>query len=463
MGIDIDRLMDLLDRVHTGPVLLEDEFNLKVIPGVIAEVLKKYGLENTVDLENPINTDDDLADRFYQAGFEAAIKIGMVCKDTNRVIRFNEQELQSGIDQAPSEFWLGEGNQRVQYTHRYPEDTTPPVFTAPFSIAVTEDVIVPMVEGFARIPQIDALEGPSLEKIRGKLLFAGSPYELLAGKYQAELMHEGIRRAGREGMPIDCSASSFTHYGVLGGYGVPGGYRTKHDLVVNLPPADFWLTYESLFKLAHMYVHEGEYSLAASWIMLGGYCGGPEGTAVACIANTLLCHAALQPSRAGSPPYDIGYMGSVNRRAQWALSVFLQAVARNTKTVLHGAVNQVSGPCTRELLYEALVSMMNCSVSGASNVTGMRSAGGRRTNHVTPLENQFGGEVYKGVAGMSREQACEIARRFIPKYEKTLKQPSDGKPFEECYDIESLKPTPEWQRMYDEIREEAVQAGVPMG
>ena len=94
MGINLDRLLDVLDRAHNGPVLQDDDFNLKVIPGAISGVLKKYGLMSTVDLDNPINTDDDLADRFYQAGFEAAIMIGLMCKDTNRLVKFSEQELQ---------------------------------------------------------------------------------------------------------------------------------------------------------------------------------------------------------------------------------------------------------------------------------------------------------------------------------------------------------------------------------
>jgi hypothetical protein len=63
---------------------------------------------------------------------------------------------------------------------------------------------------------------------------------------------------------------------------------------------------------------------------------------------------------------------------------------------------------------------------------------------------------------MSRAQANEIARRFIPKYEAQLREKSDGKSFTECYDVERLVPTPEWQGMYDEVREEAIAAGVKL-
>jgi methylamine---corrinoid protein Co-methyltransferase len=462
MSIDRERVLDVLDRAHSGPAYRDRDFNVKVVAEALSASVKKYGLARTCDSENPVNRDDALADRYYRAGFDAAVAIGLYCKNTSRVIRFNEQELQSAIDAAPTEFWLGEGSQRVLYQHRRPEDPKLPVWTVPLSIAVTEDVALPLIEGLARIPEVDALEGPSLETVWGRPVRSGSPYEHLAGYYQAQLMQEGIRRAGRVGMPVDAVGSSTTHYGVLGGFGVEGGYRPKHDLILILSIADFWTSYESLFKLTHAVVTGGSYISASSWCMLGGWAGGPEGTAVACIAYTLLLVATFQGSRNGVPPFDIQYMGNCGRRAQWAMGVANQAVSRNTNLVVHSINNQVAGPCTKMLLYETLVGMTNMAASGVSNVVGTRSAGGRLTNYLTPLEHRFGGEVYKAAAGMSREHANEIARRFIPKYEAQLPEKPNGKSFQECYDVEHMVPSPEWQRMYDEVRAEAIEAGVKL-
>ncbi len=37
-----------------------------------------------------------------------------------------------------------------------------------------------------------------------------------------------------------------------------------------------------------------------------------------------------------------------------------------------------------------------------------------------------------------------------------------GKPFEEVYDIDKVEPTPEWQGMYDEVRDELIKMGLPL-
>ncbi|MDJ0924928.1 MAG: monomethylamine:corrinoid methyltransferase [Acidimicrobiia bacterium] len=458
----LDRILDVLERAHTGPVYKEREFNLNVVAQTIAAKVKKFGLANTVDPENPIGSDDDLADRVYQAGFEAAVEIGVLCSDTNRAIRFSAEELQALLDDSPSEFWLGEGDQKVHFRHRGLDDPTPPVWTVPLSIVVSEDIFVDMVHGLAALSTVDCLEGPSLETVYGKPLRSGSPYEHLAGRYQADLMYEGIKRAGRVGMPMDAIGSSTTHYGLLGGYGVEGGYRPKHDLVTILSIGDFWTSYESLFKLTQVYVAGGEHISASTWVMLGGYAGGPEGTAVASVAYTLLMSAVFQGSRAGVPPFDLSYMGNSGDRAQWCLSVSNQAITRNTNLVYHSIANQVAGPGSEMLLYESLVGMTNMAVTGVTNVVGTRSAGGRLTDYLTPLEHQFAGEVFKAAAGMSRAQGNEIVKQFIPKYQDQLVTRPDGQPFQELYDIDTLTPIPEWQAMYDKVKQEAIDAGMPL-
>ena len=94
-NIKVQRLLNMLDKAYTGPIMPMKEWDTKVIPKTIKGILKKYGLTGTLDLENPINCDDDLADTFFKAGWELALELGMYCEDTERVIKITEDELAS--------------------------------------------------------------------------------------------------------------------------------------------------------------------------------------------------------------------------------------------------------------------------------------------------------------------------------------------------------------------------------
>ena len=48
------------------------------------------------------------------------------------------------------------------------------------------------------------------------------------------------------------------------------------------------------------------------------------------------------------------------------------------------------------------------------------------------------------------------------RYEDGLSAPPDGRTFQQLYDVESLEPIPEWQAMYDEVKAEAIEAGLPL-
>jgi methylamine--corrinoid protein Co-methyltransferase len=63
---------------------------------------------------------------------------------------------------------------------------------------------------------------------------------------------------------------------------------------------------------------------------------------------------------------------------------------------------------------------------------------------------------------MSISQANDIANKLIPTYEEKLGTPPKGQSFRECYDIASLTPTDEWQKIYDTVKEEVIKAGIPL-
>ncbi len=96
-------------------------------------------------------------------------------------------------------------------------------------------------------------------------------------------------------------------------------------------------------------------------------------------------------------------------------------------------------------------------------IIGIRTAGGKFPNHASGVETGFAGEVAKAAAGLTREQANEIANQLLPKYEDDLKRPNIGVSFPEAYDVRTVTPNKDWLDMYRKIKREVAALGVPFG
>jgi len=456
----IERVLQILDKAQTGPPSTAKEWGLKLFK-TISEKLKRYGLEKTCDTENPINTDDELADRFYKAGYELAVELGMFCQDTERIIKVTEEELAEAIRNAPSELVLGKGRDMVVLKSRKPEDELQPLSFSPMGHLVSEDVWVRLVQGIAQQREIDGLRTPVSPTIFGRPALADTPYETMAGRYEAQLAKEALWRAGRPGLCTLSVASSPTAYGHLGGYGVPGGFDPESTLVIILCPGEMTTAYPTLHKVAHVISCGGKMYVGDA-SMIGGFSGTPEGAALTQIAANLLQFAVHQADCHGGEELDVRYSGSCGREGQWAESVACQAVRRNTRLLNINVVNQLAGPCTEMLLYESAVAMLNVSTSGGAGYLGPRTSGTKYANHITPLECKFCAEVLKAAAVMTRKQANEMVKVLIPKYEADLYNPHIGKSFKDCYDLTTLEPTQEWLDIYLKVKRELIELGVPL-
>lgn len=453
-------ILKTLDRSQNGEYCTVKEWDIKRIPGHVREKLKKYDLAKTSDRENPVNIDGELADRFFKAGYELALELGMLCETTDRIIKVSEEELETAIKAAPSELTVGVGEDSTLIKARVPSDPYPSKFGASLGITTSEDVWPALTEGIARQKEVDVLEGGSLKSIYGLDVIPSSPSETLVGFEQAK-MHAKIReKAGRPGMGGIGQISAVTEYGQFGGYGLPGALKTT-DLSLILFPSELKVNYQTLHKVVHT-INVGGMIFAGSPAMIGGMPGPPEGAVLSCIACALLQYPILQADVGGGEIYDIRYLSNVNRDGIWALSVTHQALSRNTNLLTHGIANQVSGPGTKELLYETIIGVSTIAASGAAFGTGPRSAGGKLDDYLTPLECRFCAEVSHAASGLSLEKVNEIAKALLPKYEDSIKDPNIGQIVHDVYDLEAFQPKPEWQKVYDEVKQEAIGLGIPL-
>ena len=451
------KIINTLDKARLGQRVTEKEWDQKIVPKTLRAVAKEFDLLGTFDAENPINTDDELADRFFKAGWEAALRLGFYCPDTESIIKVEPEELEIAFKQNPGEFIVGHGAEASHVKARRPEDTTLPVFCAPLSIQMNEEYYIPVVEGILSSRLIDMQEGPSLDTVMGSPLLADSPYETFAGIYEYHMRKEAQWRAGRVGIGNSLVSSASTHFGLLAAFHL----YDQPQLCLCLNPASLKINYTTMHKCMVAY-ELGGVVRSESPTMVGGYTGGPETTAIGAIATDLLQYPMCGALLPGAPSYDIRYAGNCGRAGLWAQSMATQAITRNSKILQMKTINQVSGPMTEMFFQESIVGMLGASVSGQTFTISPRSAGGSIKNGLTPLECWFNAAIFKGGAGVTRAQANEIAKDLIPKYEDQLYDPPKGMTFPELYDIPTLTPCKEYLDLYLKMRKVAEDYGIPM-
>ena len=381
--IKVQRLLRSLEKSYQGKIVTAKEWDTKILPKTIKGILKKYCLANTLDEANPINCDDDLADTFFKAGRELALELGIYCEDTERVIKMTEDELMETIRDYPDKLILGEGQDTVEKYPRRPESKIKPLMAASLGIVCSEDIYIPLVQGIVKYPKlVDVLHGPTLATVYGHTIRSGTPFETLMGDLESHLKHEALWRAGRPGMACTGINGACTEYGHLGGAHAVAG---RGNITQSLCPVEMKVTF-SKFQRCIMGLNVGHKLRVAGCSYIGGYAGPAEGAVLTCIANDLLIPCILQSDYTSSYVYDIQLFGNCGRKAIWANSVAIQAVSRNTGFMRNKIVNQIAGPCTEMFFLESAVGLMNHCVSGASKSTQPRSAGGRYTNYITPVE-----------------------------------------------------------------------------
>lgn len=110
--------------------------------------------------------------------------------------------------------------------------------------------------------------------------------------------------------------------------------------------------------------------------------------------------------------------------------------------------------------FEAAASVIAHVVSGSSVGPTGGSPGNAVMDHITPMNGRWSAEIAHSVLGMKRDQANEIVKQLLSRYEKDLYNAPKGYKFWECYDLKTLKPFREHQLLYTKARNELASYGV---
>ena len=452
------RLLEMLNRAETGALMEEKEFDRKVIAKTSKRYVKEYELK--FDGDNIIPQDDELADRLFQAGLEFAAETGMYCQDTSRRIQWTKRELKEGLRWCVDETVMGSGTDAFRVRTRRPEEHSAPVIVGGvYGIAIPEEWYVPMYMSYAQEGVVDIVEPGTLETVYGHPSKASSPWEVLAAWREYELSREACDRVGRPGLCKGCVENSPTPIGGLAG--TAAGLFTPQDWHHVSTISEAKTNYHLLSLTAQINRCGGLMETYYNPIY-GGFLGGAEGVALGIVSTLILIQQTYMGTTICTRP-DHPFLGcNTTPELLWALSLASQALSRNTGLLMGSLVGPAGGPGTKTMLYENAAFTIAACTSGQSVLEAAHSASGKVPKHCSGLDAKICGEVAHAIKGMSREKGNDLVKQLIRKYESSLDQHPIGQPFNEVYDLKTVKPTAAWQKMYDEVWSELVDMGIPL-
>ena len=451
--------LDVYERALHGPLMTESDFELKVFTPILRDVISAFGI--AYDPQNPLPADDRAADNLYHAAVEFFSRVGVYCKDTNRVMQFTKEEILEAVKAAPGKCYLGEGKDAGVYAVRKPDDPRWPWFTVGHGwICTSEEMATNQIEALASLPEARAMKFPNLDKIRGLPVTAGSPMEIYASIRLIKIAREAMRRAGRPGMPIMSLLTSAINAATTIAASTPQfGLRPTDEWICGFI-AEMKIDFGTMNKVAYLQNWVANIG-AESAPILGGYCGGPTGTAV---VNTAYFLAGLVIQKSTDHltfPTHFRYGCTTTRDILWAVSSACQAASRNIPVPVHWSAYLAAGSNTDMYYYESAAYLLCAVTSGAAGTGTPHPYRGVKIDGATPMDAIFGIASGKAASRLTRDQASDIVLRILEKYEKRIPDPPEGDRYQDCYDPVTGKPGEDCVRRYKAVVEELCAMGVP--
>ena len=442
--------LEVMERVTNGPMMTAKEYDMKVFIPAVKKAVKKYDIK--FDPENPCPADDDLADRIYQAAVDLYADCGSYCTDTQRNIRFTREEIEQAVYECPKVVYFGEGPDRVEWRGRMPDDNTLPNCHVGSGTETTEDIALKMVEAYANISKATTCSVPAVTNVGHLKSQAGSPIETLAGINMMRLGREGHRRAGRPGMPIiDHVSTCAAGISTIAASNPDFGAR-KSDGWIIAPHAEFKINYSSLNQVAY-FTNWGANIGQEAGPILGGYAGGPEGTAITTLAYAFHGILIVRATYHLTYPIQMFPVCSTTPGMIYVISTSSQAFARNIGAPYYALGYASAGAATRQYFLEAAayLAAIQSSGIGVEDVHPNKAVG---INQALPIDSEFSCSFAHGNIGITRKDANKIIKKLQKIYLPTIKDAPKGRGMLECYDMETMQPDNELLQVYDDAIKE---------
>lgn len=454
------RLLAVLDRVESGPIVEESQWDMQLVPHEMARLQAEFKIKLRSPAESVVLADDGLADRLFEAGLSLAEHLGAYCVSTSRRVCFSRREILDALEVAPTQVTLGDGNDRHTEHKRQVEDPTP-MFIKGGGVGtpIPEELYLAVTQSYAQEPLVDAVINCTLERVYGREVRGRSPWEVLVGWHEAELSKAACRRAGRPGLGLGCVENAVSELSELSATSYGGFSPNDWHHVAMI--SEFKTDYMALSKLTHL-VRTGSIIHAFYNTIYGGSCGGREGMAIAIVGGCILLQMLYMTNTHSVSPAHPFFDNDTTPEIMQAISLGQQALARNSRLLTDVVITPVSGPGTKTLLYECAAMAIMATASGACALIGPRSGAGIHAGHVSGLEARFTAEVARAAAGMSRQDADVLVRKLVEMYRSELNQRPVGQSFTEVYDPVTVQPRPAWLETYESVKAELREMGLGM-
>ncbi|MEN8244371.1 MAG: monomethylamine:corrinoid methyltransferase [Thermodesulfobacteriota bacterium] len=453
-------MLDVYERAVKGPIMAEKDFDLKVFTPQLMEITKKYDIR--YDKDNPVPADDEAADNLFEAAVEFLTRVGVYCQGTNRVMQFSEDEIRQALREAPGKCFPGAGKDAGVMGLRKPDENKYPWFHCGTGIAFSsEEAMTNMVEGCASISGIDSISFPALEFIRGLPSVGGTPAEFYAAIRGVNIGMQALKRAGRPGLSVmNLISTAATAQSAMAASAPQFGCRTTDGWLCGAV-AEFKLDLGVMTKIAYL-KSSGCLVGAETAPILGGYCGGPNSTAVASTAYIIMGVLVYNANYQLHFPVHFKYGCTTTQDVLWTCSISAQAASRNIPMPVIWDPYCAAGPNTKMYMYEAAAYILSVVASGGPSFETCHPAKGVLVDGFTPMDVKWNVEMGKAASRLTRPQANEIVKQLLEKYESRLGEPPRGNTYLECYDTTTGKPSDDYVRLYDEVEEELTGMGVPL-
>ncbi|HSM25315.1 MAG TPA: monomethylamine:corrinoid methyltransferase, partial [Anaerolineaceae bacterium] len=190
--------------------------------------------------------------------------------------------------------------------------------------------------------------------------------------------------------------------------------------------------------------------------------GDGPGAAVVQAASFMLANYVCRADYHLLHPIHIRHVATSTRGVMWVQGMVEQAFARNAPCIIVSDIYPKSGAGTKELLYEVAANAIAITLSGG-HLEGVGAADGAVPNS-SGLEARWMGEVGHAVTkqGLSLEDGERLIQELLKRYEHVFSQDkgNPGLRFDEVYDLNTLRPKPTWESIYQTVRAELNQLGL---